>query len=44
MAWRTAGTLGCGGGPSILFSPLHDCRAAMLQEGVGDHCHEGVTV
>jgi len=28
----------------ILFSPPRACEAAMLKEGIGDHCHEGVTV
>ena len=27
-----------------LFSPLRGCEAAMLEEGVGDHCHQGVPV
>ena len=44
MAWRTAGRLGLGGGPSILFSPLRFCEAAILEEGISNHCHEGVTV
>src|SRR3954453_18022785 len=44
MAWRTAGKLGCGGGPLILFSPLRGCETAMLKEGIGDHRHEGMTV
>src|SRR4051794_22937023 len=41
-ARRTAGKLGCGGGPGILFSPLRGCEALMLKEGVGDHRHEGM--
>ena len=28
----------------ILFSPPRFCQAALLEEGIGDHCHEGVTV
>src|SRR3974390_69256 len=44
MARRTAGKLGCGGGLPTLFFPLCGSEAAMLEEGVGDHCHQGVTV
>src|SRR5208282_560701 len=44
MARRTAGKLGCGGGPSNLFSPLRGCEAAMLEKGIGDHCHQGMAV
>jgi hypothetical protein len=44
MAWRTAGRLGWGGGPSILFFPPRLCEAAMLEERVGDHGHECVTM
>jgi hypothetical protein len=44
IAWRTAGKLGWGGGPLILFFPLRSDEATMLKEGVSDHCHEGVTV
>jgi hypothetical protein len=44
MARRVAGRLGCGGGVSTLFFPLCDAEAVMLEEGVGDHCHEGVAV
>ena len=44
IAWRTAGRLGWGGGPLILFFPPHLCEATMLQEGVGDHGHQCVTM
>jgi hypothetical protein len=36
IAWRTAGKLGCGGGPLILFFPLCSDEATMLKEGVSD--------
>jgi hypothetical protein len=44
MAWRTAGKLGCGGGPLILFFPPRLCETAMLEECVSDHGHERVTM
>ena len=44
MAWRTAGKLGWGGGPLILFFPPRLCEATVLQEGVRDHGHECVTM
>ena len=44
MAWRTAGRVGWGGGPLILFFPPCGCETAILEEGVGDHRHERVTV
>jgi hypothetical protein len=44
MACRTAGKLGWGGGPLILFFPLCCGKAAKLQEGVGNHRHERVAV
>ena len=44
MAWRTAGRLGWGGGPLILFFPSRLCEAAMLEECVSDHGHEGMTM
>jgi len=44
IAFRTAGKLGRGGGPLILFFPLRCCEPTMLEEGVGDHRHERVTV
>jgi hypothetical protein len=44
MAWRTAGKVGCGGGPLILFFPPCCCEAAMLEEGVSDHRHKRMTV
>ena len=40
MAWRTAGRLGWGDGPLILFFPPRLCETAMLEECVGDHGHE----
>jgi hypothetical protein len=30
MVWRTAGKLGCGGGPLILFFPIRHGDAAVL--------------
>jgi hypothetical protein len=44
IAFRTAGKLGWGGGPSILFFPPRRCEAAMLEEAIGDHRHERVSV
>ena len=44
MAWRTAGKVGWGGGPLILFFPPRRCEATVLEEGISDHCHERVTV
>src|ERR1700692_3311428 len=44
MARRTAGRLGLGGGPWILFFPSRLSKAAMLKEGIGDHRHEGMTM
>jgi hypothetical protein len=44
MAWRTAGKLGCGGGPLNLFSPPCLGKSAVLKEGVSDHCHQCMTV
>jgi hypothetical protein len=40
MARRTAGRVGWGGGPQVIFFPLCCCQAAMLQEGVGNHRHQ----
>lgn len=44
MAWRTAGKVGWGGGPLILFFPSCCCEAAILEEGIRDHRHERMTV
>src|SRR6195256_5760009 len=44
MARRTAGKLGWGGGPLILFFPPHFFEATMLKEGERDHCHERMAV
>ena len=44
MARRTAGRVGWGGGPAILFFPFGCCQAAVLQEGVGDHRHQRMAV
>lgn len=44
MAWRTAGRLGCGGGPLILFFPPHLCETAVLEERVSDHGHERMSM
>jgi hypothetical protein len=44
MAWRTAGNVGCGGGPLILFFPPCGFEPAILEESVSDHGHERMTV
>ena len=44
MAWRTAGRVGRGGGPLILFFPPRCFEPAMLEEGVSDHRHKRMTV
>src|SRR3954471_24580296 len=44
MACLIAGMLGCGGGPPILFFPPRYLEAAGLEESVGDHCHQGVSM
>ena len=44
MAWRTAGKVGWGGGPLILFFPPCCCEPAMLEEGVSDHRHKRMSV
>ena len=44
MACRTAGKLGLGGAPLILFFPLCCGEAAKLEECVGNHRHERVAV
>ena len=44
MAWRTAGKVGCGGGPLIVFFPPRCFEPAMLEEGVSDHRHKRMTV
>ena len=44
MARRTAGRVGWGGGPGIVFFPLCCCETAVLQEGVGNHRHECMAV
>ena len=44
IACLTAGMLGCGGGPGTLFFPSRCGEAAGLEEGVGDHCHQCVSV
>ena len=44
MAWRTAGRVGWGGGPLILFFPLCSCKSAVLQKGVSNHRHEGMAM
>ena len=37
MACRTAGRLGCGGGPGILFPPSDLIEPSGLQKSIGDH-------
>jgi len=44
IAFLIAGMVGCGGGPSFLFFPSRCFEAAGLQKGVGDHCHQGVSM
>jgi len=45
MAWRTAGRLGPGGGPSgAFFPPSRRCETSVLEEGEGDHSHERMPV
>src|SRR5437899_13024186 len=44
MAWRTAGNVGRGGGPLILFFPPCCFKPAILEESLGDHRHERMTV
>lgn len=44
MACRTAGKLGFGGGPAILFPPFGLLEAEGLEEGEGDHGHQCVSV
>jgi len=44
MACLIAGMLGCGGGPPILFFPSRRFEAAGLEECVGDHGHQGVSM
>src|SRR6266436_3065612 len=44
MARRTAGKVGCGGGPLILFFPPCGFEPAMLEESVSNHGHERVAV
>ncbi len=40
-----AGVLGCGGGPPILFLfPPRCFEAAGLEEDVGDHRHQGMSM
>jgi hypothetical protein len=39
-----AGMLGCGGGPEILFFSSRCFEAAGLEEGVGDHRHQPVSM
>jgi len=43
MACLTAGRVGCGGGPDILF-PSRGGKPARLQNSIGNHRHQGVTV
>lgn len=44
IACRTAGMVGCGGGPETLFFPSRCGEAAGLEEGVGDHRHQSVSM
>src|SRR5260370_34639273 len=44
MAWRTAGNVGRGGRPLILFFPPWLFKPALLEENVGGPRHERVKV
>lgn len=44
MAWRTAGKVGWGCGPALLFFPPCCFEAAILEQGIGDHRHERMTM
>ena len=44
IAWRTAGKVGCGGGPLILFFPPCRFEPAILEESISDHRHERMTM
>src|SRR5262249_16909550 len=44
LAWATAGKVGGGGDPLILFFPPCCFKPAILEESVGDHRHERMTV
>src|ERR1700746_4052849 len=44
MGWRTAGNVCRGGVPLILFFPPCCFKPAILEESVGDHRHERMTV
>lgn len=44
MAWRTAGNVGLGGGPRTLFFPSRLGEPSRLQEGVGHHRHQRMSV
>lgn len=44
MPCRMAGMVGCGGGPPTLFFPSRCFEAAGLEERVGDHRHQRVSV
>ena len=44
MACRTAGRLGCGGGPAPLFPPPRCGETSVLEIRKGDQGHEGVPV
>jgi hypothetical protein len=43
MACRIAGRVGCGGGAGTFFL-TRGFQTAALEEGGGDHGHEGVSV
>ena len=43
MAFLMAGIPGGGGGPATLFFPSRCGEASRLQEGVGDHRHQGMS-
>ena len=44
IACRTAGRVGCGGGPGILFPPFGLLKPLRLEESERDHAHEAVPV
>lgn len=43
-ARRMAGSVGLGGPYLLVFFPLGQVQALMLQEGISDHCHQRVSM
>ena len=44
IAFLIADMVGCGGGPSIVFFPSRCFEAAGLEECVGHHCDQGMSM